>query len=156
MRLLRRSHPCLWSKVLTMALYAALNGWAKVLTVALILWCPAAMPKARFAHADETLPYLDSSHECVEKLTENAIANSSKLTTLDERIALINKRLEMISDLAFADLEVKTADLETARAGLERDLEEEKILLGEKVLRLVLDVEGSGLLRSAFGSALLL
>jgi hypothetical protein len=44
------------------------------------------------------LPCLDSSKECVEKLTERAIANSSKLKTLDDRIALIDKRLGVSSD----------------------------------------------------------
>jgi hypothetical protein len=41
------------------------------------------------AIAQETLPCLDSSKECVEQLTELAIANSSKLKTLDDRLALI-------------------------------------------------------------------
>ena len=45
--------------------------------------------------------------------------------------------------IAIADLEVKSATLEAARAELERQREEEKILLGEKVLRLVLDYESS-------------
>jgi hypothetical protein len=43
--------------------------------------------------------------------------------------------------LAIADLEVKAATLEAARAELERQREEEKVLLGEKVLRLLLDYE---------------
>jgi hypothetical protein len=43
--------------------------------------------------------------------------------------------------LAIADLEVKAATLEATRAELERQREEEKVLLGEKVLRLVLDYE---------------
>lgn len=43
--------------------------------------------------------------------------------------------------IAIADLEVKAATLEAARAELERQREEEKILLGEKVLRLLLDYE---------------
>jgi outer membrane protein TolC len=43
--------------------------------------------------------------------------------------------------LAIADLEVKAATLEAARAELERQREGEKVLLGEKVLRLVLDYE---------------
>jgi hypothetical protein len=44
------------------------------------------------------LPCLDSSKECVELLTERAIAHSPKLKTLDERIALIDKRLELMGD----------------------------------------------------------
>ena len=43
--------------------------------------------------------------------------------------------------IAIADLEVKAAILEAARAELERHREEEKVLLGEKVLRLLLDYE---------------
>jgi hypothetical protein len=123
-------------------------------------------------------------------LTEKAIAHSSKLKTLDDRIALIDRRLgvsansidyaesklwtnylptstafggsvldiinpfawvknlagggEMQRDqLAIADIEVKAATLEAARAELERQREEEKVLLGEKVLTLVLDYEAA-------------
>jgi outer membrane protein TolC len=43
--------------------------------------------------------------------------------------------------IAIADLEVKAATLEAARAELERQREEEKALIGDKVLRLVLDYE---------------
>jgi hypothetical protein len=122
------------------------------------------------------LPCLDSSKECVGELTERAIANSSKLKTLDDRIALIDKRLGVSRDsidyaesklwtnylpsstsfggsvldiinplawlknlagggdmqrdqLAIADLEVKAATLEAARAELERQREEEKAKL---------------------------
>ena len=45
--------------------------------------------------------------------------------------------------LGIADLEVKAATLEAARAELERQREEEKVNLGEKVLRLVLDYEAA-------------
>jgi hypothetical protein len=45
--------------------------------------------------------------------------------------------------LAIADLQVKTAQLESALAELERQKEEEKVLSGEKVLRLVLEIESS-------------
>ncbi len=45
--------------------------------------------------------------------------------------------------LAIADLEIKAATLEAARAELERQREEEKVLLGDKVLRLVLDYEAA-------------
>ncbi|MGL5836132.1 MAG: hypothetical protein ACRC1Z_23295, partial [Waterburya sp.] len=40
-----------------------------------------------------SLPCIDSSSECIEQLTNRAIANSSELVTLDEQIALIDKRL---------------------------------------------------------------
>jgi outer membrane protein TolC len=43
--------------------------------------------------------------------------------------------------MEIADLEIKAATLEAARAELERQREEEKVLLGDKVLRLVLDYE---------------
>ena len=42
-----------------------------------------------------------------------------------------------------ADLEIKAATLEAARAELERKREEEKVDLGDKVLRLVLDYEAA-------------
>ncbi len=45
--------------------------------------------------------------------------------------------------LGIADLEVKAATLEAARAELERQREEEKVNLGDKVLRLVLDYEAA-------------
>jgi hypothetical protein len=45
--------------------------------------------------------------------------------------------------LAIADLQVKTAQLESALAEMERRKEEEKINLGDKVLRLVLDIESN-------------
>jgi len=135
------------------------------------------------------LPCLDSSNECISKLTQKAIASSPKLKTLDNRIALIDERLELMSGrkdyaesrlwtnylptssaggsvidivnpfawiknlagggdmqrdrLGIADLEIKAATLEAARAELERQREEEKVLLGEKVLKLVLDYEAA-------------
>ncbi len=125
----------------------------------------------------------------MEQLTERAIANSPKLKTLDNRIALIDERLDLMGGrkdyaesrlwtnylptssvggsvldivnpfawiknlagggdmqrerLAIADLEVKAATLEAARAELERQREEEKVNLGDKVLRLVLDYEAA-------------
>ena len=45
--------------------------------------------------------------------------------------------------LGIADLEIKAATLEAARAELERQREEEKINLGDKILRLVLDYEAA-------------
>jgi hypothetical protein len=128
------------------------------------------------------LPCLDSSKQCVEELTQRAIAHSAKLKTLDDRIALIDRRLGVSKDsidyannklwtnylpsstsfgggvldiinpfawiknlagggemqrdrIAIADLEVKAATLEAARAELERQREEEKVDLGDKVLR---------------------
>ena len=45
--------------------------------------------------------------------------------------------------LAIADLEVKAVTLEAARAELERQREEEKVEIGDRVLRLVLDYEAA-------------
>ena len=130
--------------------------------------------EARQPKIQNPLPCLDSSKQCVEELTESAIANSSKLKTLDDRIALIDRRLGVSKDsidyansklwtnylpsstsfggsvldiinpfawiknlagggemqrdrIAIADIEVKAATLEAARAELERQREEEKV-----------------------------
>ncbi len=121
---------------------------------------------------------LNSGDECVQKLTEKAIANSFKLKTLQERITLIDQRLELAEDrieytrkkkwtnyisanpinilqnifgggdvqrdnIAIANLEIRTADLLAAKAELERQQEEEKVRLGDRVLRLLLDYESA-------------
>ncbi|MCZ8188178.1 MAG: hypothetical protein O9326_00055 [Microcystis sp. LE19-338.1B] len=54
--------------------------------------------EARQPKIQNPLPCLDSSKECVEELTQRAIAHSSKLKTLDDRIALIDKRLGISKD----------------------------------------------------------
>jgi predicted ATPase len=122
------------------------------------------------------LPCLDSSSKCIEQLTEKAIANSSELVTLDEQIALIDKRLEVAGEriehtskkrwtnylstdplrivanllgggdvqrdnLAIADLEVKSAELEVQLANLHRRQAEVKSKLKEEILSLVLNYE---------------
>ena len=46
-------------------------------------------------------------------------------------------------EIAIANLEIKTADLLAAKAELERQQEEEKLKIEDKVLRLVLDYEAS-------------
>ena len=46
----------------------------------------------------ETSFCLNSSNECVQKLTEKAIANSAKLETVTTRIKYIEKRLELAED----------------------------------------------------------
>jgi hypothetical protein len=132
----------------------------------------------RTAPHNSSLPCLDSSNECVNELTEKAIASSSKLQKLDEKIALIDERLELMDDriaysqkktwtnyvtldpvkllqnlfgggdvqrdrLAIADLEIKSADLLAAKAELERQQEDEKVRVGDKVLRLLLDYEAA-------------
>ena len=126
----------------------------------------------------ETAFCLNSGDECVQELTEKAIANSFKLKTLAERITLIDERLELAEDridyvskkgwtnyvtldpvkvlqnifgggdvqrdrIAIASLEIRTADLLAAKAELERQQEEEKVKIGDRVLRLLLDYEAA-------------
>jgi hypothetical protein len=125
-----------------------------------------------------SLPCLDSTTECIEQLTEKAIANSSELVTLDEQIALIDKRLALAGkriehtskkrwtnyisldplriaanvlgggdvqrdNIAIADLEVKSAELEAYRANLHRRQAEVKSELRDEVLSLVLKYEAA-------------
>ncbi|NJL51002.1 MAG: hypothetical protein HC930_00240 [Hydrococcus sp. SU_1_0] len=122
------------------------------------------------------MPCLDSSSECIEQLTGKAIANSPELVTLDEQIALIDKRLVVAGEriehtskkrwtnylstdplriaanvfgggdvqrdnIAIADLEVKSAELEAYRANLHRRQAEIKSELNEEILSLTLDYE---------------
>jgi outer membrane protein TolC len=126
----------------------------------------------------QQLPCLTSSNECVEILTDRAIASSPKLQKLSERITIIDERLKVTGEridytkkkrwtnyistnpveivqnifggggvqrdtIAIADLEIKTADLLAAKAELERQQEEEKVRVGDKVLRLLLDYEAA-------------
>jgi hypothetical protein len=180
------------TKLPILILCAALNGWVSPPMAHSQPKSPSWSGERAATGNSESIPNpfpcLDSSKECVEQLTERAIANSSKLKTLDDRIALIDRRLGVSKDsidyansklwtnylpsstsfggsvidiinpfvwiknlagggemqrdqLAIADLEVKAATLEAAWAELERQREEEKVLLGEKVLRLLLDYE---------------
>ena len=111
-------------------------------------------------------------------LTEKAIANSPELVTLDEQIALIDKRLVLAGEriehtskkrwtnylstdplriaanvfgggdvqqdnIAIADLEVKSAELEAYRANLHRRQAEVSSQLREEVLGLVLEYEAA-------------
>ncbi len=145
----------------------------------------------------ENLPCLDTTNQCVEQLTQQAVslreccrtATSLTLKTLNERITLIDERLALMGDrkeyaesklwtnylptsgnsssvldvvnpfawiqnlagggqmqrdrLAIADLEIKAATLEAARAELERQREQEKVNLQEKVLQLLLGYEAA-------------
>ncbi|MGB5772086.1 MAG: TolC family protein, partial [Crocosphaera sp.] len=137
-------------------------------------------------NTNSELPCLDTTNPCVEQLTQQAIATSLTLQTLNERITLIDDRLALMGDrkdyaesklwtnylptttnidgiidpfawirnlagggdmqrdrLAIADLEVKAATLEAARAELEKQREQEKVNLGEKVLQLLLNYEAA-------------
>jgi predicted ATPase len=124
------------------------------------------------------IPCINSSSECIEQLTEKAIANSPELVTIDEQIALIDKRLVVAGEriehtskkrwtnylstdplriaanvfgggdiqkdnIAIADLEVKSAELEADRANLHRRQAEVKSQLKEDVLGLVLEYEAA-------------
>ncbi len=121
---------------------------------------------------------MDSSSECIEQLAERAIASSPELVTLDEQIALIDKRLTVAGkriehtskkrwtnyissnplriaanllgggdvqrdNIAIADLEIKSAELEAYRANLHRRKAEVKSKLREEVLGLVLKYEAA-------------
>jgi outer membrane protein TolC len=145
----------------------------------LLLWCPIAISlEARHFVIASPLPCLTSSNDCVNELTERAIASSHKLQKLSERITIIDERLAVTEDridytkkkkwtnyistnpvdiiqnifggggvqrdnIAIADLEIKTADLLAAKAELERQQEEEKVEIGDKVLHLLLDYEAA-------------
>ena len=124
------------------------------------------------------MPCLSSRSECIELLAAKAIANSPELVTLDEQIALIDKRLVVAEkriehtskkrwtnyisrdpvsiaanllgggnmqrdNIAIADLEVKSGELEAYRANLHRRKAEMKSQLQEDVLGLVLEYEAS-------------
>ncbi|MEN9517892.1 MAG: hypothetical protein RLZZ381_480 [Cyanobacteriota bacterium] len=124
------------------------------------------------------IPCIDSSNKCIEQLTEKAIANSPELVTIDEQIALIDKRLAIAGEriehtskkrwtnylstdplriaanvfgggdiqkdnIAIADLEIKSAELEADRANLYRRQAEVKSQLKENVLGLVLEYEAA-------------
>ena len=79
---------------LTMALCAALSGWVSPPMAHSQPKSPSWLgEREATGNSESPLPCLDSSKECVEQLTERAIAHSSKLKTLDDRIALIDRRL---------------------------------------------------------------
>ncbi|MEO1801066.1 MAG: hypothetical protein AAFR62_11690 [Cyanobacteria bacterium J06629_2] len=121
---------------------------------------------------------MSSSSKCIELLAAKAIANSPELVTLDEQIALIDKRLVVAGkriehtskkrwtnyissdplriaanvlgggdvqrdNIAIADLEVKSAELEAYRANLHRRKSEVKSQLQEEILSLVLEYEAA-------------
>ena len=134
------------------------------------------------------LPCLDSSSECIDLLTEAAIAHSGELQTLKARIGLMDTRLGIAADsinyaesklwtnyipgsyssnpfnlinpfswlknifgggdiqrekIAIADLQLKKANVEVQRAGLERRYSEVQEQMREKILTLVLEYEAA-------------
>jgi hypothetical protein len=60
--------------------------------------CVKELTTRAIAPHNSSLPCLDSSNECVNELTEKAIASSNKLKKLNEKIALIDERLELMGD----------------------------------------------------------
>jgi hypothetical protein len=126
----------------------------------------------------QPLPCLDSGSECIQTLTEAAIERSGELKTLDEQIALINRRLELAGQridhanarhwtsylttdpiallqnlfgggqvqrdrMVITDLEIRAADLEAARAELERQRVAKRSQLAEQILTLVVGYESA-------------
>ncbi len=103
--------------------------------------------------------------------SQELIVIDEKITIIEQRLELMDKRIDHAQDkiwtnyittdlvelaqnifggggvqrdkIAIADLEVKTADLETLLAQLERQKESQKVLLGDTILKLVLDYESS-------------
>ncbi len=59
---------------------------------------PNSNPNYELRTTNSELPCLDSSGECIEQLTQAAIANSPELVTLDEQIALVNERVVLMGD----------------------------------------------------------
>ena len=49
-------------------------------------------------NTNSELPCLDTTNPCVEQLTQAAIASSLTLQTLNERITLIDERLDLMGD----------------------------------------------------------
>ncbi len=96
---------------------------------------------------------------------------ASRITLIDERLELAEDRIDYVSKkswtnyistnpvniiqnifgggnvqrdrIAIASLEIRTADLLAAKAELERQQEEEKVEIGDRVLRLLLDYEAA-------------
>ena len=96
---------------------------------------------------------------------------ASRITLIDERLELAEDRIDYVSKkswtnyistnpvniiqnifgggdvqrdrIAIASLEIRTADLLAAKAELERQQEEEKVKIGDRVLRLLLDYEAA-------------
>ena len=146
---------------------------------------PIQNPKSKIQNR---LPCLDSGPECIDLLTEAAIAHSGELQTLEVRIGLLDMRLGIANDniryaesklwtnyipssyspnpfnlinpfswlknifgggdiqksrIAIADLQLKKANVEVQRAGLERRSSEVQDQIREKILTLVLEYEGA-------------
>ncbi|MBE9170380.1 hypothetical protein IQ238_23630 [Pleurocapsales cyanobacterium LEGE 06147] len=105
-----------------------------------------------------------ASSNKLKKLDEKIALIDQRLELMEDRIAYSQKKtwtnyvtldpVKLLQNLfgggdvqrdrlAIADLEIKTADLLAAKAELERQQEEEKVRVGDKVLRLLLDYEAA-------------
>ena len=54
--------------------------------------------KIPIAVSEPILPCLDSGNECVEELSERAIANSEQLKTIETKIGLIDERIDLTEE----------------------------------------------------------
>ena len=102
----------------------------------------------RITLIDERLALMGDRKDYAEsKLWTNYIPTTTNIDGIIDPFAWIRNLAgggDMQRDrLRIADLEVKGATLEAARAGLERQREEEKVKLGEKVLQLLLSYEAA-------------
>jgi hypothetical protein len=112
----------------------------------------AVRVREEFAALQGDLPCLDSSTECVRQLQQLAIANSSELKLIEQRIAASRQRIDYHGsqrwttwidpnpvaivqnifgggdaqkvDLAIADLELKTSELEARKAEIASKLKD--------------------------------
>ncbi len=102
----------------------------------------------RITLIDERLALMGDRKDYAEsKLWTNYFPTSTNIDGIIDPFAWIRNLAgggDMQRDrLAIADLEVKGASLEAARAELERQREQEKVNLGEKVLQLLLSYEAA-------------
>jgi outer membrane protein TolC len=105
-----------------------------------------------------------ASSNQLQKLTERITILDERLAVTEDRIEYSNKKqwtnyistnpVDIIQNIfggggvqrdriAIADLEIKTTDLLAARAELERQQEEEKVEIEDKILQLLLDYEAA-------------
>jgi hypothetical protein len=136
----------------------------------LLLWCPTAIAQtlpcltSSNQCVNELTEKAIASSNKLKKLDEKIALIDERLELMEDRIAYSQKKtwtnyvtldpVKLLQNLfgggdvqreqiAIADLEIKTADLLAAKAELERQQEEEKVRIGDKVLRLLLDYEAA-------------
>jgi hypothetical protein len=145
--------------------YDGCGGWVKtaaaLLLLRLLCWCPPAIA--------ETLPCLESSPECLNQLTEAAIAHNSEIDSIDDRLELAARQIDRqyerrwtaiipaIGDLlelnpfnlietlfgggSFREVDLRIAELELRLSDLIRRRAEVTVQLHTGVIDLVLSVE---------------